>query len=95
LDTVCGEAAAALAVTVTALPLTVAPPLGVLIDTVGAGTLSTVTVTPLDMGGLPASSNAFAVMVWVPFVTVVEFQLRVYGALLTEPTPVPSTRKST
>ena len=56
--------AAALAVTATEVPLTVAPPLGLVIDTDGGGTLFTVTLTGLEVAELPAVSTARAVIAW-------------------------------
>ncbi len=90
-----GEVAAALAVTLTAVPATVAPPAGAVSDPVGGARLFTVTLTPAEVVLLPAVSTARAVMVWLLLVTPVEFQDRVYGAALSVPTTVPSRRKST
>ena len=54
-------------------PETVAPALGALIDTVGAGgpALDVVIVTPGDVPCWPAESVAIAVRVWEPFLVVV------------------------
>jgi len=40
-------------------------------------------------------SVARAVMAWLPFGTVVEFQVALYGAVASVATTLPSTRKST
>src|SRR5436190_1920837 len=71
----------ALAVTVTAVPATVAPPAGAVTVTVGAvvSPLLTVTVTAADVAVLPAASRATAVRVWVPLALVVVFHVRVFG----------------
>ncbi len=72
-----GEVAAALAVNLTDVPLTVALAFGLVIDAVGGGTLLTVTLTGLDVVVWPAVSTARAVIAWVPSPAVVESQLNV------------------
>src|ERR1051326_8562407 len=74
---------AAVALTATVAPETVAPPAGAVIDTVGAvvsPVLDTVTVTAADVFVLPAASRATAVNVCVPFVAVVVSHGTKYGA---------------
>src|SRR2546423_918561 len=70
----------ALADTVTALPVTVAPAAGAVSDTVGATrSLLTVTFTAVDVVTLPAPSRAIAVREWTPFATVPVFHEIEYG----------------
>ena len=67
----------------TAVPETVAPPAGAVIETVGGVTsavaLLTVTVTVAAVAVLPAASRATAVSVWLAFEAVVVFHVVVYG----------------
>src|SRR2546427_7456387 len=64
------------------VPETAAPLLGLVSDTVGA-TLSTVTVTALDVVRFPAASRAIAVRVCEPAVALVVFHDTEYGAAAT------------
>src|SRR5262249_55460772 len=83
----------AVAVTVTDVPDTVAPPAGLVIATDGGvvSALLTVTVTPADVVRLPAASRATAVSACEPLATVVVFHVKVYGATVrSAPTLAPS-----
>src|ERR1043166_1231492 len=74
---------AAAAVTFTA-PRTVPVFTGALMETVGGvvSTLKTVTLTGADVVRLPAESRATAVSTWVPFDVRFEFQLMLYGLVV-------------
>src|SRR4051812_30294856 len=82
---------------VTELPETVAPSAGAVSVTGGGGASAFDTGTLAAVGGgvLLLESLARAVMAWLPFATVVEFQVALYGAVVSVATTVPSTRKST
>ena len=56
------------------------PPTGEVTEVAGAAELSTFTVTTFEVVGLPASSVATALTLWLPAASVVVFQLYVYGA---------------
>jgi uncharacterized protein GlcG (DUF336 family) len=58
--------------------------------------LDTFTTTAAEVARLPKVSDATANKVWVPFVALLEFQLNVYGAMVTAgPAGLPSTSNST
>src|SRR6266850_5996757 len=83
----------ALADTVTAVPDTVAPLAGAVIETTGGvvSALFTVTVIAVAVFVLPAASRATAVSVWLPLEAVVVFQVRWNGlAPSSEPRLPPS-----
>src|SRR5215208_5368899 len=61
----------------------------------GGVLLNTDTVTAAEVAALVEMSTARAVIECEPSATLVEFQSKLYGALESEPTTVPSTRKST
>ena len=84
------ELAVALTVVV---PETVALAAGAVIDTVGGGTvLLTVTLTPALVVLAFEVSLATAVSVWLPLLSVVVFQEKLYGEAVTAlPTLLPST----
>ena len=83
----------ALALTTTAVPDTVEPFAGAVIDTVGAWvSLLTVTLTAEAVFELPAASNAFAYRPTVPFATVVEFQVMLNGEVVSVPIRTPAPR---
>src|SRR5439155_14015801 len=71
----------ALALTVTA-PVSVEPPAGAVIATVGGvvSTLLTFTTTAAELARLPAVSRATAASVWLPLAEAVVIQVREYGA---------------
>jgi hypothetical protein len=82
------------------VPETVAPPAGEVIATVGGVVsfvvLSTVTVIAALVVEFPALSVATALIVWLPFDSVVEFNTYAYGAAVKlVPTFPPSTRNCT
>ena len=62
---------------------------------VSGGVLSIVTVTPPERAELLDVSTARAVIAFAPSETEVEFQLMLYGAVVSVPTTTPLTRKST
>ena len=79
-----------------AVPDTVAPFAGVVIDVAGAVvSLSTVTLTVVDDPTFPAASLARDCSVCAPFDAVVVFQLHAYGELASVATTAPSSRNST
>jgi hypothetical protein len=89
----------ALAVTVV-VPLTFAPAAGEVIDVAGAsvsgaGPLLTDTVTVVDCPTLFAASYARDCSVWLPFASVVVFQLKLYGDALSVNASAPSIQSST
>ena len=65
--------------------------------TAGSGpALATVTVTAAEVATLPALSRATAVRVWLPAETPAEFQLTLYGAVVSSaPIAAPSARNVT
>src|SRR5205823_1235260 len=88
------------AVTVAAVPDTVAPFVGAVIETTGgvvSGTvLETVTVTVADVAVLPAASRATAVNVCVPFDAAVVSHVMEYGAVVASaPRSMPSSLNCT
>src|SRR5262245_35022138 len=93
-------ASEAVADTVT-VPLTVAPAVGAVRETVGGvvsvggGALLTVTPTPGALPMFPAASKARALRVWAPLAADVVFHEAVYGAVVSVDSSAPSARNST